>query len=171
MKSRAQIAFLLLLCVLSSCGGGSSDDSTGSQSSINSLGADISFDVGVAEIPDVEEARLSAVAGLWDATYVDPEFGENVIYFEILSDGRLTRYDYRGDEFFRGFANCYAVQEVSVRSLGGDQYEIDNGPDLEPALVTWNRSDDDTLIEISNGQRFVFPELIGISSASLMSCT
>ena len=93
MKSRVQIASLLLLFILGSCGGDSSDDSTGSQSSINSLGADISFDVDVAEIPDVEEARLSAVTGLWDATYVDPEFGENGIYFEILSDSSLTRYD------------------------------------------------------------------------------
>ena len=175
MKTYVQIASVVIVCSLAACGGGGGDDRSGGQSPLSDLGTDISPGAGVipgVSVTDIEvpqETRLSLVAGLWDASYVDPEFGEDSFYFEILPNGRLTRYNYQGDEF-DGYLNCYVVDEVGIRSLGGDQYEVDNGPGTEPVLITYTRAGD-TLIQVINGQRSIFPELIGISSASFLSCT
>ena len=66
----------------------------------------------------------ASIAGLWDFSHVDPDFGEDVFYRRIDADGTLTDIDFQDDEFDGG-GNCYLVEQDGVLvSTGGNRYEF-----------------------------------------------
>lgn len=86
-----------LIFTLSACGGSSSDG-------------------------DRTTASIDKLVGVWDATEVDPEEGEDVTYLVIDSEGLVSIYDYAGDEYDDA-GNCYwVVRDVAGLEATGDNH-------------------------------------------------
>lgn len=118
----------------------------------------------------------SSIAGLWDLTEVDPEFGEDIFYLRILTDTKTIIYDYQQDEFDAG-DNCYIIDSDvwTLTPIGGNQYlsEFVDFPE-DTQTVTITRSGDvltvsytDDLDENENGNitevlTFTYPLLTGV---------
>ncbi len=116
-----------------------------------------------------------SIAGLWDVTEVDPDFGEDIFYLRILADGTVISYDYQQDEYDAG-DNCYIIgTDQTLTPIGGDQYrsEFTGFPD-EAETLTITRSGNlltvsyvDTFDENNNGNvtemlTFTYPLLTGV---------
>ena len=114
-----RLAFILsLMFTLSACGGSSSSG-------------------------DRTTADFNKLVGVWDATYDDPDFGEDVGYLVIDSEGLLSFYDYAGDEYDNE-GNCYWIDRdyAGIEAKGNNRYETtwfgDNETTIEIATVSGN---------------------------------
>ena len=68
------------------------------------------------------DSSSDSIAGLWNVTDVDPDFGEDIAYVRIFSDGKVIFYDYQQDEFDAG-DNCYLIDnDQTLTPIGGNQY-------------------------------------------------
>lgn len=90
-----------------------------------------------------EPGSTSQIAGLWDITDFDTEFGEDIFYIEIFDDGSTISYDYQQDEFDDG-DNCYIIErDLTLTPIGGDQYRSDTTgfpEDTEILTITRNNN-------------------------------
>ena len=146
--------------------------------------------VGDANCPAlVGSGNVAAIAGLFDLTDVDPQFGEDIFYSSIDSAGNLVSYDYQQDEFDQG-DNCYVISQgdAVLSSAGGNLYtnQYYDDPDFncdvsseEFSIVRANGGitvsyvdefDDDGDGDTTETITEFFPELTGVSTQSFNAC-
>ncbi len=121
------------------------------------------------------DSSSDSITGLWNVTEVDPDFGEDIGYIRIFTDGRVIYYDYQQDEYDAG-DNCYLIDnDQTLTPIGGNQYrsEIAGFPAFTQTMTitrsgnvltvsyadTFDINDNGDFTEILN---FSYPMLTGV---------
>ncbi len=106
---------LLLIMVLSACGGSTSSDG--------------------------DATTLADIVGVWDETETD-ENGTDESYLVFTASGDLTIYDYQGDSYDMG-ENCYEKEMLIITDQGSGIFSITDAQETEdPFSVALSLSSD-----------------------------
>lgn len=134
---------IVAIAFLSGCGGGASD---------------------VTQV-----TSLSQIEGLWDASTQEDGLRDEA-YIDIGQDGKLTIYDYLGDEY-DDEADCYIIANLgTLTNNGNGNFQLDSSVDNTSVNVTGKLQNNNLLFTAYGQTDIMSPATLTVEEMKMKDC-
>ncbi len=97
---------------------------------------------------------MDDIVGLWDASTLYTDGIIDIVYLEIMADGKQIEFDYVGDNYEDG-PPCYWKDEYTITNEGDGNFVITGEDSVQHVNVTL--SGDNLLIKVDNFSKTLTP--------------